>query len=195
MNARSEIKRPLDGVRVLDLTRILTSGKEPVRRGNQHPNVVPYQVFAAADGHVVVAVGNDAQFRVFCEILGAADLADDPRFSTNSARRENRDEIVELLKPPVAAMSKGELIGAMEARNVPGGEINTVPEVFESEQVEARGMRIAMPHHRSASGTVDLIGNPVKFSRTPVTYRRAPTTCVQHTDEVVAEILGEAAAE
>ena len=172
----------------------LTSGKEPVRRGNQHPNIVPYQVFATADGHVVVAVGNDSQFRAFCEILDVPEFADDARYSTNSARLENRDELIDLLKPVVATIEKRVLIEAMEARSVPGGEINKVSEVFESEQAVARGMKISMPHPLAASGEVDLIGNPVNFSRTPVTYRHAPPTCGQHTDEIIAEILGESAA-
>lgn len=172
----------------------LTSGKEPVRRGNQHPNIVPYQVFATADGHVVVAVGNDSQFRAFCEILDVPEFADDARYSTNSARLENRDELIDLLKPVIAAIEKGVLIKAMEERSVPGGEINKVSEVFESEQAVARGMKISMPHAQAASGEVDLIGNPVKFSRTPVTYRHAPPTCGQHTEEIIAEILGQPAA-
>lgn len=169
----------------------LTSGREPIRRGNQHPNIVPYQVFATADGHVVVAVGNDSQFRAFCEILEMPELADDPKYSTNSARLENRSDIIELLKPLIAAQNKGDLIKAMESCSVPGGEINRVSEVFESEQAIARNMKITMPHHRSATNEVDLIGNPVNFSRTPVTYRYAPPTCGQHTDEIIAEILGE----
>ena len=172
----------------------LTSGKEPIRRGNQHPNIVPYQVFATADGHVVVAVGNDSQFRAFCEIINVPEFADDARFATNSARLENRDELIDLLKPVIAAIEKGVLIKAMEARSVPGGEINRVSEVFESEQAVARGMKISMPHPLAASGEIDLIGNPVNFSRTPVTYRHAPPTCGEHTDEIIAEILGEPAA-
>jgi len=172
----------------------LTSGKEPVRRGNQHPNIVPYQVFATADGHVVVAVGNDSQFRAFCEILHVPEFADDARYSTNSARLENRDELIDLLKPVIAAIEKGVLIKAMEGRSVPGGEIKKVSEVFESEQAVARGMKISMSHAQAASGEVDLIGNPVKFSRTPVTYRHAPPTCGQHTEEIIAEILGQPAA-
>ena len=172
----------------------LTSGKEPVRRGNQHPNIVPYQVFATVDGHVVVAVGNDSQFRAFCDILDVPEFADDARYSTNSARLENRDELVDLLKPVIAAIDKGVLIKAMEERSVPGGDINKVSEVFESEQAVARGMKISMPHALAASGEVDLIGNPVNFSRTPVTYRHAPPTCGQHTEEIIAEILGEPAA-
>jgi crotonobetainyl-CoA:carnitine CoA-transferase CaiB-like acyl-CoA transferase len=172
----------------------LTSGKEPIRRGNQHPNIVPYQVFATADGHVVVAVGNDSQFRAFCEILDVPEFADDARFATNSARLENRDELIDLLNPVIAAAEKGVLIKAMETRSVPGGEINRVSEVFESEQAIARGMKISMPHPLAGTGEIDLIGNPVNFSRTPVTYRHAPPTCGQHTDEIISEILGEPAA-
>ena len=170
-------------------TNYLTSGKSPVRRGNQHPNIVPYQVFAARDGHVIVAVGNDAQFRRFCTIIGAEGLADDPRFATNIARIENREAVVDIVAEHIARISKDKLVSDMEAQGVPGGPINTVPEVFASDQVAAREMKISMPHTRANSGQVDLIGNPVKFSKTPVSYRYPPPLCGEHSDEIVEQIL------
>ncbi|MEM1198197.1 MAG: CaiB/BaiF CoA-transferase family protein [Pseudomonadota bacterium] len=172
-------------------TNYLLSGEEPKRRGNPHPNIVPYQVFQAADGHVIVAAGNDGQYQRLCAIVGLEDLASDPRFATNPKRLENREVLIPLLAEKIAAMGKQYLVDAMEANNVPGGAINTIAEVFESEQVLARGMKITMPQPKAQSGEVDLIGNPVKFSRTPVTYRHPPPLCGEHTDEVLREVLGE----
>ena len=160
-------------------TNYLTSGRAPQRLGNAHPNIVPYEVFAASDGHVIVAAGNDAQYRRFCALLGRADLAEDPRFATNLARVEARSVLVPLLAAEIAKMPRAELVARMEAAGVPGGPIRTVPEVFASDQAQARGMVVTLPDPRTASGTVELIGNPVKFSATPVTYRHAPPACGQ----------------
>ncbi len=172
-------------------TNYLLSGQEPKRRGNQHPNIVPYQVFQAADGHVIVAAGNDGQYQRFCKLIGMPELADDPRFATNPKRLENREALIELLAEKIGRLGKQALVDDMEANNVPGGAINTISEVFESEQVLARGMKISMPQPFAKSGSVDLIGNPVKFSRTPVTYRHPPPRCGEQTDEVLREVLGE----
>ncbi len=169
----------------------LESGHEPQRRGNQHPNIVPYQVFEVADGHVIVVVGNDAQFARFVKLIDLPHLEHNAHYATNSARLENRDELVDLLQNRLREMQKEPLITAMAVANVPGGEINTVAEVFASEQVAAREMKISMPHPLAASGSVDLIGNPIKFSKTPVTYRYPPPLCGQHTDEIIAEWLGD----
>lgn len=168
-------------------TNHLASGRLPARLGNQHPNIVPYQVFEAADGHVVVAVGNDRQYRSFCDVIARPDLAGDERFRTNDARIEHRELLVGLIAEEVRKCDKAALVAAMEAAGVPGGPINNLAEVFASDQVAARGMKIAMPYPDSAEGEVRLIGNPIKFSRTPVTYRQAPPTCGQHTQEVLEE--------
>lgn len=165
-------------------TNYLTTGGNPVRRGNQHPNIAPYQAFEARDGHVIVAVGNDGQFKRFCKILDRADLAIDPRFETNMARLENREALVDILCSIIAGRRKADLLSDMEKSGVPGGPINTLSEVFNSSQVAARGMKISVPHSQSQTGNVDLIGNPVKFSKTPVTYRMGPPTCGEHTDEI-----------
>jgi crotonobetainyl-CoA:carnitine CoA-transferase CaiB-like acyl-CoA transferase len=165
-------------------TNYLMSGQEQPRLGNQHPNIVPYQVFKAADGHLIVAAGNDAQYARFCTIIGRTDLASDPRFATNVLRIENRDEIVSILSDEIQKYREHDLVTAMDANNVPGGSINTLREVFASDQVAARNMKIEMPNANARQGHVDLIGNPVKFSETPVTYRHAPPTCGQHTDEI-----------
>ncbi len=169
----------------------LSSGQAPERRGNQHPNIVPYQVFECADGHVIVAAGNDGQFARFAALIGMPELAKDDRFTLNTSRLENREVLIALLSKRLKQMEKGALVAAMEANNVPGGEINTVPEVFETDQVAAREMKISMPHPLAAKGHVDLIGNPVKFSVTPVSYRQYPPICGEHTDEVLSEWLKE----
>lgn len=169
-------------------TNYLMSGKDPVRRGNQHPNIVPYQVFAAQDGHVIVAVGNDAQFGRFCELIGQDGLASDPRYATNTQRLVHRDKLIALLTPVLAGIGKDDLIARMEQAGVPGGPINTLPELFASDQVAARGMKITVPHPAAGRGTVDLIGNPIKFSKTPVQYRRAPPLCGADSDEVLSEL-------
>jgi crotonobetainyl-CoA:carnitine CoA-transferase CaiB-like acyl-CoA transferase len=149
----------------------LTSGTVPQRRGNGHPNIVPYDVYETADGHVILAVGNDSQFRRFCEFIDHPDLADDPRFATNPARLENRDALNAVLRPVVKTHASETMIAQLEARKVPVGPVQTLDQVFSTDQVEARQMQIAM---QAAPGDVQLIGNPLKLSRTPVTYRAAP---------------------
>jgi len=165
----------------------LISGKAPKRLGNQHPNIVPYQVFEVVDGHAIVAVGNDAQFGRFCDILGLAQLANDPKYKTNDARVKHKSELINILAPALKKISKSDLLSAMDAASVPGGPINTIPEVFASDQVATRGMKIHMEHKDTAQG-INLIANPVKFSKTPVSYRYAPPTCGQHTEDILSRL-------
>ena len=166
----------------------LLSGRVPERRGNQHPNIVPYQPFATRDGHVIVAVGNDSQFRRFCEILGMPELAENPDYVTNARRVENRNALIAQLAEKVRNHESADLLAALRIRKVPCGEVNDLAQVFDSEQVRARGMRVPMEH---AHGPIEVIGNPVKFSRTPVTYRQAPPICGADTDEVFEDWLAE----
>ena len=166
----------------------LTSGKVPERRGNGHPNIAPYQVFAASDGDVIVAVGNDSQFQRFAAWLGAPGLAEDPSFATNPERVRNRDALVEALKPLIAAHPVQEILDGLEAARIPVGPVNKLDAVFASDQVAARDMRISMPVDQARKGAVELIGNPLKFSRTPVTYRHPPPAFGAHTDEVMAAL-------
>ena len=168
-------------------TNYLTSGNVPQRRGNQHPNIVPYQVFEMADGHAVVAIGNDSQFQRFCKLIDQDILASDARFTTNAARLTNREALIAILTDSLAKLGRDWLIKGMESAGIPGGPINQLDDVFASDQVIARDMKISVPHESAASGTVDLIGNPVKFSKTPVTYRRGPPTCGADTDEILTE--------
>lgn len=170
-------------------TNYLTSRQPPQRLGNAHPNIVPYQVFATIDGHIIVAAGNDTQYARFCEIIGRADLATHNDYLTNMNRVKNRDALIPILTAKIAKMTKADLVAKMEQHGVPGGAINTLPEVFESEQVTSREMKISMPHATAKSGKIDLIGNPVKFSKTPVSYRHSPPTCGEHSTEITAELL------
>lgn len=168
----------------------LLSGKRPIPQGNEHPNIVPYAVFEASDGYFILAVGNDSQFQKWCAFAGADDLATDPRFQTNSLRVLNRVALYDLMPPYTAQKTRDEWIDGLAERGVPCGPIKYIDEVFEDPQIQARGMQVDVPHHQAASGTVPLIANPVKFSKTPVQYRRAPPTMGQHTDEVLREVLG-----
>jgi crotonobetainyl-CoA:carnitine CoA-transferase CaiB-like acyl-CoA transferase len=172
-------------------TNYLASGEVPKRRGNQHPNIVPYQVFEVSDGHLIIAVGNDNQFAKFCAALGHPALADDPRYTVNIDRITTREALIETLIPIIQKIDKRTLLSTMNAAGVTCGPIHTLDEVFASDQVAARGMKITMPHPLSGSGTVDLIGNPVKFSQTPVTYRKAPPVCGADTDEILNDWLKE----
>jgi crotonobetainyl-CoA:carnitine CoA-transferase CaiB-like acyl-CoA transferase len=169
-------------------TNYLLSGHEPERRGNAHPNIVPYQVFSVSDGHVIVAVGNDPQFQRFCNIVNRPELAKDTRFKTNSLRLEHRQQLIDILTVIMRKQVKQDLIESMEKHGIPSGPINTVAELFASDQVVAREMKITMPYPSANSGTVDLIGNPIKFSKTPIEYRHAPPKCGEHDSEILAEI-------
>lgn len=172
-------------------TNYLTSGKTPTRAGNQHANIVPYQVFNAGDGHVIIAVGNDGQYQRFCDLINRPDLATDQRFATNNARLENRETLIALLTEIIATWKKSDLLKGLDEAGVPAGPVNTLPEVFATDQVKARGMKITMDHPTAASGTVDLLGNPLKLSETPVNYERPPPTLGQHTRQVITELLGD----
>lgn len=166
----------------------LTSGELPERRGNGHPNIVPYQVFAGSDGHVIVAVGNDGQFQRFCEVIGEPELSLDSRFATNPARLVNRDALLALVTPRLADMTCAEIVDGLEAARVPVGPVQTLDQVFASDQVAAREMAIDMPREDAAEGAVRLIGNPLKFSRTPVTYRHAPPRFGQDTETIAKRV-------
>ncbi|MBC3869674.1 CaiB/BaiF CoA transferase family protein [Undibacterium oligocarboniphilum] len=165
----------------------LCNEKVPVRWGNAHANIVPYQTFATSDGHIIVAAGNDGQYRKFVQAGGQPELADDPRFNTNPQRVQNRDTLVPLLAEMVKKKSKPEWIALLEAAGVPCGPINRINEVFEDPQVQARGMKIKLPHPEASS--VNLVASPMKLSATPVSYRDAPPLLGQHTDEVLHQLL------
>lgn len=168
----------------------LTTGKPRPRRGHQHATIVPYQTFACADGFVLVAVGNDLQYTRFCDFLGRPDLADDPRFATNSARVVNREVLIPELEALMVQHSQAEIVAGLEARKVPVGPVNTVEQAFASDQAQAREMRIDMAKEGIDRGAVELIGNPLKFSATPVTYRRPPPHLGEDTQAVLEWLEG-----
>jgi formyl-CoA transferase len=170
-------------------TNYLASGNPPKRWGNAHPNIVPYQTFATSGGHSIVAVGNDGQYRRFIEAGGRPELANDDRFATNPMRVRHRDTLVPLLADMVKTKTKQEWIDALEAAGVPCGPINTLGEVFDNPQVNARGLRIDLPH--PTGGKVKLVGNPIKMSATPPCYDMSPPMLGQHTEEVLRDLLGQ----
>ena len=168
----------------------LTDGRVPPRRGNDHPTIVPYGTFPAADRQFVLAVGNDAQFARFVEEAGQPELAVDPRYATNMARVLNRDTLIPLIEALTRQRVEADWLPRLEALGIPAGPIRDLRETFDSPQVAARDMRITLPHPVAGKGTVDLIGNPLKFSDTPVVYQRAPPTLGQHTRAVLQGLLG-----
>jgi crotonobetainyl-CoA:carnitine CoA-transferase CaiB-like acyl-CoA transferase len=169
-------------------TNYLESGDLPQRRGNGHPNIVPYHVFAVADGHAIIAVGNDSQFARFCDFLGCADIVTDARFATNLARTQNRDALLAVIGPRLAARPLAAVIAGLEARKVPVGPVNTIDLALGSDQAQARDMVVAMPRADVQKGQVRLLGNPLKLSRTPVTYRLPPPHCGQDSQEILAQL-------
>ncbi|MCJ9709269.1 CoA transferase, partial [Bordetella hinzii] len=166
----------------------MTSGKAPQRAGNAHQNLVPYQVFAAADGHLIVAVGNDGQFRNYCRVVGLPELADDPRYATNPQRVRNRDALVPLLAERMATGARDTWLAELEAAGVPAGPINTLDQVYEDPQVLARGMKRELPH--ALAGSVPIAASPLKLSDTPVEYRRPAPMLGEHTRQILSERLG-----
>jgi formyl-CoA transferase len=166
----------------------LISGDLPKRYGNAHPNIVPYQSFAAVDGWFALAVGNNRQFARLCELIGQPGWASDERFGTNAARVTHRDELISLLKPIFAMKSVAEWLSALETAGIPCGPINTFKEVFSEPQVAAREMLVKMEH--PTIGELPLVGSPLIFSQTPVEYRRPPPQLGQHTEEILREVLG-----
>ncbi len=173
----------------------LATGAAPPRLGNAHPNIVPYQTFATADGDIILAVGNDGQFKRFCAFAGVPELAEDERFQSNGDRLRHRAELTALLTPVVAAQPSCHWIEGLEAHNVSCGPINTIEQAFADPQVEARGMRIEMPHPALGGDPAPLIASPIRMSATPTSYRHAPPTLGQHSDEVLGELLGLESAE
>jgi len=168
----------------------LVSGENPQRLGNGHPHIVPYDTFPASDGHFIIAVGNDGQFARMCEVMGRPDWAADPRFAKNVDRVRNRKTLMPLIEEITLTRSSAEWIAALEEIAVPCGPVNTLSEVFTDPQTLAREMRISLPHAGGPEGQVDLIGNPLKMSDTPVSYRQAPPRLGEHTDEVLRDTLG-----
>lgn len=163
----------------------LSSGELPERRGNAHPNIVPYDAFEVADGHVLLAVGNDAQFARFCDVIGLPELAANADFTTNLSRIANRDALMTYIKPALKRWEKTALLDALRTVKVPVGPINTIEEALTSDQAQARGTVQQVAADGISGGSVSLLGNPLKFSATPVKYERPPPRFGQDTDEVI----------
>ena len=166
----------------------LCTGTAPRRWGNAHPNIVPYQTFPTSDGWMIIAVGNDSQFRQFVKAGGQEQLADDVRFADNPSRVAHRSILVPLLTEMTKTKTKNDWIATLEKANVPCGPINDLKEVFANEQVVSRQVELQVPH--PTAGTMKLVASPMKLSATPVEVRMAPPTLGQHTDEVLRERLG-----
>jgi crotonobetainyl-CoA:carnitine CoA-transferase CaiB-like acyl-CoA transferase len=166
----------------------LNGGMIPRRLGNEHPNTVPYQDFACADGDILVALGNDRQFRAFCELIGRPDLPDDPRFVDNGHRSPNRAALQDELRPSIAQWKSDDLIAAMEAAKLPGGRVNEIPDILADEHIAARGVIRDMV--RSDGTAVKVLGYPGKLSKTPADYRRAPPRSGEDTRAVLGNLLG-----
>ena len=164
----------------------LISGKLPKRYGNAHPNIVPYQSFQASDGWFAIAVGNDRQFVRLCEMLGKPELGSDERFATNSARVQNRAEIIEMLISIFRTESVSEWLRKLDEAEIPCGPINNFEQVFSMPNVQEREMLLKMNH--PTIGELPLVGSPLKMSDTPVEYRLPPPLMGEHTEEVLREL-------
>jgi crotonobetainyl-CoA:carnitine CoA-transferase CaiB-like acyl-CoA transferase len=169
-------------------TNYLVSGEVPHRMGNAHPNIVPYQVFAVRDGHVIIAVGNDRQFRHFCTVIKRPELSADARYLKNANRVENRQTLVEAIGVALRDFTRAELLPALEARGVPCGPINSVAEAFVEPQVIARGMRVNLPAPETQAGTIPSVRTPIVFSDAELALQRPSPRLGQHTAEVKKEI-------
>jgi len=167
----------------------LTSGEVPGRMGNEHHNIVPYNVMPSSDGYFILAVGNDGQFAKFCGFAGAPELAKDPRFATNEARLKNRKALYDILPDLTRKKTRDEWIDGLAKAGVPASPVNDIAQVFQDPQVKARGMQLTLPYAGAANGKVDLIANPIRFSETPIEYRMPPPTLGQHTAQVLQELL------
>ena len=172
----------------------LASGKVPGRHGNAHPNIVPYQSFAARDGHIVIAVGNDTQFVRFAEVMGRPDLATDPRFAVNSGRVAHRAELLAIVEPLIAARTAADILGALDRVNIPAGPINRLDQVFADPQIAARGL-VVEPAAGATGKRSPVVGNPIRFSRTPIDSAKPAPLLGADSDEVLRAVLGKSDAD
>ena len=171
----------------------LFSGEPPRRLGNAHPNITPYDTFKTADGDIILAIGNQAQYERFCQAAGLAALIEDSRFKNNASRVAHRDALKALITPAMRAHTTAEWMRKLEALGVPCGPINRLDQVFADPQVVHRKLRVDVPHR--VAGTLPLVANPIKFSRTPIEYNVPPPLLGEHTDEVLQNLLGKTEAE
>jgi crotonobetainyl-CoA:carnitine CoA-transferase CaiB-like acyl-CoA transferase len=168
----------------------LATGEIPARLGNAHPNIVPYQAFKTADGDIILAVGNDSQFRKFCDFAGCSHLVDDERFDTNRKRVLNRNAFLPIFTAIIAAKPSDYWLEGMRELGISCGPINNLKQVFDDPHVQARGMKLEMDHPAIDGGKINLIASPMRFSETAVDYRRPPPMLGQHTDDILRDRLG-----
>lgn len=166
----------------------LTTGVSPKRLGNAHPNIVPYQAFPTADGDLILTVGNDSQFRKFCEVAGHPEWGADPRFASNGQRVAHRAELIPLIRQATVFRTTAQWVGLLEAAGVPCGPVNDLQQVFADPQVIARGLRLDLPH--PLAGNTPQVASPLRLSASPVEYRQAPPLLGEHTERVLGEVLG-----
>ncbi|MCB6184164.1 CoA transferase [Leeia sp. TBRC 13508] len=166
----------------------LVGGMKPPRLGNAHANIVPYQVFEVADGHIIVAVGNDTQFARFAALCGHAEWANDERFAANKNRVKNRQILVPMIAEAMKLRNRDEWLQMLEVETIPCGPINSIPQAFEDPHVQYRQIKVNVPH--PSAGNVPLVANPIRLSETPIEYNVAPPTLGQHTQEVLSDIAG-----
>ena len=159
-----------------------------MRRGNAHPNIVPYQVFKAADGYIILACGNDGQYQRFCAFANVGHLATDPRFLTNPDRIRNREELIPLIQAVTVTRPLAYWVDGLERCNVPCSPVNQIDQVFEDPQVKARDLTVQMDHPLSPD-PVTMLAYPLKLSGTPATYRLPPPLLGQHTDDILSDML------
>jgi glutaryl-CoA transferase len=178
------------GVLANQALNYLVSGKVPTRIGNAHPNIVPYQVFPVADGHIIIATGNDNQFAKLCAVLGQAGIADEPNYRTNSDRLHHREELIARLSALTKRWSRADLLAKLESVQVPAGPINPLDQVFTDPQVVHRGMRIERPSAAAKAGTIPGVRTPIIIDGEPMAAERPAPRLGEHTAEILRE-LGE----
>jgi crotonobetainyl-CoA:carnitine CoA-transferase CaiB-like acyl-CoA transferase len=176
------------GVLANQALNYFVSGKSPKRLGNAHPNIVPYQVFPARDGHLIIAVGNDGQFRRLCAVLGLPHLADEPRYATNAARVAARSDLVPILAVETATRTRDDLLAALEGEGVPAGPINSVEDVFNDAQVQHRGLKVDLPASGVAGGTVSSVRTPIRFRSGELVLDRAAPALGEHSEAILSEL-------
>jgi crotonobetainyl-CoA:carnitine CoA-transferase CaiB-like acyl-CoA transferase len=176
------------GVLANQALNYFVSGTAPRRTGNAHPNIVPYQTFPVSDGHVMIAVGSDAQFAKLCDVLGRSDLAEDPAYRDNKGRVVHREALVGALRAELARWKRDDILSRLEALNVPAGPINTLEDVFRDPQVLARQMRIDLPREGVRGGRLPGLRSPLRLSSSPLQLSRPAPRLGEHTSEVKREL-------
>jgi crotonobetainyl-CoA:carnitine CoA-transferase CaiB-like acyl-CoA transferase len=179
------------GVLANQALNYLASGQVPLRTGNAHPNIVPYQEFPVADGHIMIAGGNDGQYVKLCQLLGAPELTEEPKYKDNAGRLAHRGELIAKLSALTSRLNRDDLLAKLEAANVPAGPINDLAQVFADPQVVARGMRIERPNAAAKDGKVPGVRTPISFDGWPAAAEHGAPQLGQHTAEILKEI-GEA---